>query len=129
MSKPEPNVVDISNGSWQFAYPGHVVRHALYERASLLEQEYVDIMNHIKDGFEDTSAEAVIAAFVQTFSTPRGWRADMLTTVCKKAAEIHTEILELRRAANGFSETIIYRMSLEDLERLGLGLLSSSPDE
>jgi predicted GNAT superfamily acetyltransferase len=130
MSKQAPPaVVDISNSNWKFAYRGQAVRHALFEKAGLLEQEYAEILNHVKEGFEETSIEGVIAAFVQTFTKKCNWRSSMLITLCERAAHIHTEILECRRAANGFSDEIIYRMALEDLERLGLGLIAARVEE
>ena len=119
-------VVDISDGAWQFAYSGSDVKKSLYEKAAKLEQEYTEVMENIQNTFESSPTEVVIAAFVQTFSEDRNWRGEVLVSLCKKAAHLQEEILNARRAANGFSDTIVYKMSLEDLKRLGLGLIGES---
>jgi len=122
-NKNVATVVDIRDGAWQFAYSGSAVKKSLYEKAAKLELEYTEVMENIQSTFNEAPVEVVVAAFVQTFSEDRNWRGEVLASLCRKAVKLQSEILNARRAANGFSDTIVYKMSLEDLKRLGLGLI------
>lgn len=115
-------VVDIAKGNWTFAFTGAVIRKALYEKIHLQEQELGDIYDTLASHVGADPKEVALL-LVALSSNHKNWRTEMVSSLIKRATALQEDIHDARLAAQGFAESMIYTMALEDMKRLGVGLL------
>ncbi len=115
----DPAVVDIRDGDWKFGYHGTLIKKALYEKVQGLEAAIKDILNQIEREI-GLDTKDITTLMVAMHSPDMNTKARYVKSLCERVVELEKERAKLARAANGFNDSMVYVVSLADLEVMGL---------